>query len=61
MKDDIIHGWNFTTKESEGNANITDEYGHGTHCAGIVCGKGVAGSVTGVAPDATLMTVKVIG
>lgn len=61
LKDDIIHGWNFTTKESEGNANITDEYGHGTHCAGIVCGKGVAGSVTGVAPDATLMTVKVIG
>lgn len=61
QKDDKIHGWNFTAKESTGNANITDEYGHGTHCAGIVCGKGVAGSVTGVAPDATLMTVKVIG
>ena len=34
------------------------EYGHGTHCAGIVCGDGTAGKQTGMAPEATLMCVK---
>ena len=55
-KDDPINGWNFVGN----NSNITDDYGHGTHCAGIVCGDGTVGNVTGVAPDATLMTVKVV-
>ena len=55
-KDDLINGWNFVAN----NGNITDDYGHGTHCAGIVCGDGTVGNVTGVAPDATLMTVKVV-
>lgn len=36
-----------------------DDNGHGSHCAGIVCGNGKSGSQTGIAPDATLMTVKV--
>lgn len=54
--DDPIHGWNFIGK----NANITDDFGHGTHCAGIVCGDGTIGNITGVAPDATLMTVKIV-
>ena len=35
--------------------------GHGTHCAGIVCGDGTSGQKTGIAPDATLMTIKIIG
>ena len=35
--------------------------GHGSHCAGIVCGDGTSGQMTGVAPDATLMTIKIIG
>ncbi|MBR5593237.1 MAG: S8 family serine peptidase [Bacteroidaceae bacterium] len=55
-KDDLVNGWNFVGN----NSNITDDYGHGTHCAGIVCGDGSVGNVTGVAPDATLMTVKVV-
>ena len=55
-KDDPINGWNFVAN----NADIADDYGHGTHCAGIVCGDGTVGNVTGVAPDATLMTVKVV-
>lgn len=55
-KDDLIHGWNFVS----GNANIKDDYGHGTHCAGIICGDGTSGNTTGVAPDATLMTLKTI-
>ena len=59
-EDDIIHGWNFATKNAEGNSNIRDDYGHGTHCAGIVCGDGTSGNTTGVAPDASLMTVKIV-
>ena len=55
-KDDPINGWNFVS----GNSDISDDFGHGTHCAGIVCGDGTVGNVTGVAPDATLMTVKVV-
>ena len=55
-KDDPINGWNFVAN----NADIADDYGHGTHCAGIVCGDGTVGNVTGVAPDATLMTVKIV-
>ena len=35
-----------------------DDMGHGSHCAGTVCGDGTAGSQTGMAPDATLMCVK---
>ena len=35
-----------------------DDRGHGTHCAGTICGDGTAGSQTGIAPDATLMCVK---
>lgn len=35
-----------------------DEHGHGSHCAGIVCGDGTAGFQTGMAPEATLMCVK---
>lgn len=55
-EDDLINGWNFISN----NHDIKDDYGHGTHCAGIVCGDGTVGNVTGVAPDATLMTVKVV-
>ena len=55
--DDIINGWNFIAN----NSVITDDYGHGTHCAGIVCGDGTSGQITGVAPDAKLMTVKIVG
>ena len=37
-----------------------DDHGHGTHCAGIVAGQGVAGTVTGIAPHAQLMAVKMM-
>ena len=37
-----------------------DDFGHGTHCAGTICGDGTAGSQTGMAPNATLMCVKVL-
>ena len=35
-----------------------DNFGHGTHCAGTVCGDGTSGTTTGMAPNATLMCVK---
>ena len=50
------HGYN--TLES--NYDISDGSGHGTHCAGTVCGDGTSGTITGMAPDATLMVVKVL-
>lgn len=58
--DDLIHGWNYATNDAVGNANIKDDYGHGTHCAGIICGDGTSGNITGIAPDATLMTLKIV-
>lgn len=50
------HGYN----TYDNNHDINDGFQHGTHCAGIICGKGAAGTQTGVAPDATLMTIKVV-
>jgi len=36
-----------------------DEKGHGTHCAGILAGRGAQAGVLGVAPDVELFSVKV--
>ena len=38
-----------------------DDFGHGSHCAGILCGDGTGGTHTGMAPEATLMCVKCMG
>ena len=48
------HGWDFANNDND----PMDDLGHGTHCAGIVCGDGTAGLRTGVAPEATLMCIK---
>ncbi|MBQ8760155.1 MAG: S8 family serine peptidase [Bacteroidales bacterium] len=50
------HGYNVY----DGNTNTMDMRGHGTHCAGTLCGDGTAGKQTGVAPDVTLMCVKTL-
>ncbi len=52
-----FHGWNFVT----GNNNPMDINGHGTHCAGTVAGDGTAGTKTGVAPNAKIMALRVLG
>ena len=46
-----------------GDGNVSDEYGHGTFMAGLIAGNGTAGTgaVAGVAPGATLVSVKVAG
>lgn len=50
------HGWDI-----DGNDNDPMDYeGHGTHCAGTLCGDGGGGRQTGMAPDAILMCVKVL-
>ena len=50
------HGYDFCYND----VDPMDVTGHGTHCAGIICGDGTSGRKTGVAPDATLMCVRVI-
>lgn len=42
------------------NDDPKDNFGHGTHCAGTVCGDGTSGTKTGLAPNATLMCVKAL-
>jgi len=39
-----------------------DDYGHGTHCAGIICGKGNSSNFQyiGVAPDAKFYAIKIL-
>lgn len=36
-----------------------DQHGHGTHVSGTVAGDGTSGTITGVAPEASVMSVKV--
>lgn len=49
------HGYDFASHDND----PTDESGHGTHVAGTICGTGVSGTQTGVAPNAKLMVLKV--
>jgi len=58
---DDTYGWNFAGPDiTKGNNAPIDDYGHGTHCAGIVNAmtnnnRGVAG----VTPDAKIMAIKI--
>ena len=51
---DDIYGYNFAND----NSNVDDDFFHGTSSAGIICGDGRAGIVTGVAPAADLMILR---
>ena len=50
------HGYDIVNDDND----PMDDMGHGTHCSGTVLGDGTAGSLTGMAPEATLMCVKSI-
>jgi subtilisin family serine protease len=50
------HGYDFANNDD----NPMDDHGHGTHCAGTAAGDGTAGTQTGMAPDATVMCLKVL-
>jgi serine protease AprX len=51
------HGWNFYNN----NSTTMDGHSHGTHTAGTVASDGSAGTQAGVAPNATIMILKVLG
>lgn len=51
------HGYDFAGHDND----PSDQDGHGTHVAGTICGTGVSGTQTGVAPDAKIMALKVFG
>lgn len=60
LKDRIIGGYNFT-KESEGNTTIFEDLnGHGTHVAGIIAASVNSKGIVGVAPDVSLLILKVL-
>lgn len=48
------HGYDFYYHDND----PSDDWGHGTHVAGTICGTGVSGSQTGIAPEATIMALK---
>lgn len=50
-------GW--CALDGRAEAFLEDESGHGTHCAGIIAGKGLEGGVAGIAPEAELYSLRV--
>ena len=53
---DDYYGYDFVN----GDSDPIDDYGHGSHCAGTIASDGTAGSQCGVAPDARIMSLKVL-
>lgn len=61
LEERIIGGRNFTS-EDQGNPDAwSDQVGHGTHVAGTIAGSMNGFGVVGIAPEAQLLIVKVLG
>jgi thermitase len=57
LKDHLVGGWNTVAN----SADAKDDHGHGTHCAGIAAAlANNKEGIVGVAPEATIMPVKVL-
>ncbi|GAB4462995.1 MAG: hypothetical protein OHK0037_14810 [Elainellaceae cyanobacterium] len=54
---DDVRGWNF----ANGNNNTMDVNGHGTHVAGTIAAENDGAGITGIAYNAQIMPVKVLG
>ncbi|MHA1264431.1 MAG: S8 family peptidase [Candidatus Helarchaeota archaeon] len=53
---DDIHGWNFVDDSND----TSDHDGHGSHCAGIIAAISNNIGICGVAPNVTILPIKVI-
>jgi subtilisin family serine protease len=53
----LVPGWNFF----DGNGDTTDGFAHGTLLASIIAAASGNGSYVGIAPEATLMPLKIMG
>ncbi|NVM31371.1 MAG: S8 family serine peptidase [Candidatus Helarchaeota archaeon] len=55
---DDEHGWNFVIGQND--SDVSDNDGHGSHCAGIIAAIDNTIGVCGIAPDVTILPLKVI-
>ncbi len=53
----VVHGPDLSFDSQNAAARYADGYGHGTHLAGIIAGR--SAGLTGIAPDARIVSVKV--
>jgi len=60
LKDNYIQEGSYDFIDND--TDPMDDYGHGTHCAGIICGKGYSSNFqyVGVAPDAKYYAIKIL-
>lgn len=61
LVDRIIGGYNFTKDDGGDSLKFEDYNGHGTHVAGTIAGNLNNSGVAGVAPEASLLILKVLG
>ncbi|MGV3270707.1 S8 family peptidase [Bacillus sp. CIS52] len=61
LKDRVIGGKNFTDDDEGKEDAISDYNGHGTHVSGTIAANDSNGGISGVAPEASLLIVKVLG